>query len=385
MIGLSSPQPLVGAKTIIKRICLRLKRKSLWYSFGEFSLRRRDFPVRLLRGTHPRLNTSSTSAARVARNCDRRQEKALSFIAVDLGGSHADCALVQDGAVLAKTSVPIRVCNLLEPLLAEIASASRRLDLASAQGIGFGFPGLVDAPRCRVSSTSGKFIDAPDLDLAAWAQAELGLPLRLENDARLALLGECYAGAARGETDVVMFTLGTGIGGVAMIGGRLLRGKHGQAGVLAGHSPVNFQGRRCSCGALGCAESEASGWALPLVCQAWPGFSSSALAAQECNFENLFAAAEAGDPVALAIRDRCMSAWGAAAVAAIHAFDPEVLVYGGGVMKSAATIVPFIQSYVDRYAWTPWGKVRVCPALRGSDAALLGVVPLFSQEFPLVR
>lgn len=309
----------------------------------------------------------------------------MSFVAIDLGGTHADCAVVQDGAVRAKASVPVRECSLLEPLLEEAASALRGLDVSAAQGIGFGFPGLVDAPRCRVTSTSGKFVDAPNLDLAAWAKAEFGLPLRLENDARLALLGECYAGAAQQNTDVVMFTLGTGIGGVAMIGGRLLRGKHGQAGVLAGHVPVNFQGRRCSCGALGCAESEASGWALPLVCEGWPDFGSSALATQQLNFESLFAVAEAGDRVAVAIRDRCMSVWGAAAVAAIHAFDPEVLVYGGGVMKSAATIVPFIQDYIDHYAWTPWGKVRVRSAQLGNDAALLGVVPLFEQEFSVVR
>ena len=85
------------------------------------------------------------------------------------------------------------------------------------------------------------------------------------------------------------------------------------------------------------------------------------------------------------IVDHCLHVWGAAAVAAVHAFDPELLVYGGGVMKSAAMILPFLQDYIDSNAWTPWGKVRIRAAQLGDDAAILGVVPLFEQEFPFVR
>jgi glucokinase len=184
---------------------------------------------------------------------------------------------------------------------------------------------------------------------------------------------------------VVMFTLGTGIGGVAMMDGKLLQGKHGQAGVLGGHVPVNVNGRRCTCGGLGCAESEASGWALPILCSDWPGFASSAMAGKPTNFERLFTCAAAGDRVAKEIQLHCLKVWGATAAAAIHAFDPELLVYGGGVMKSAEVIIPFIQDYVNRYAWTPWGKVRVRAAQLGNDAALLGVIPLFSKENDGVR
>jgi glucokinase len=254
-----------------------------------------------------------------------------------------------------------------------------------ANGIGFGFCGLVDARNTRISSTNGKYTDAVSLDLSQWAKEQFGLPLRLENDARLALLGECYAGAAQGEADVVMFTLGTGIGGVAMLDGHLLRGKHEQAGVLGGHTPVILNGRRCTCGGLGCAESEASGWSLPLVANAWPGFAGSAFASRKIDFENLFSCAASGDSVAREIVDHCLRVWGAAAVAAIHAFDPEVLIYGGGIMKSAGAILPFLQRYVQENAWTPWGTVRVRAAQLGNDAAILGVVPLFERELPLVR
>lgn len=305
----------------------------------------------------------------------------MKILAVDLGGSHAACALVEDRTILRREMVAIRDGSALEPVLPLIEAALRRLNPDGlAEGVGFGFCGLVNARESRVSSTNKKFDDAVNIDLRGWAESRLKLPLRLENDARLALLGECYAGAGKSETDVVMFTLGTGLGGVAMMDGRPLQGRHGQAGVLGGHVPVRLRGRKCTCGGIGCAESEASGWALPLVSAEWRGFQESALAKQDINFENLFACAAAGDRVAREIQLHCLEAWGAAAVAAIHAFDPELLLYGGGVMKSADIVIPFIEDYVGRYAWTPWGKVRVRAAELGNDAALLGVVPLFQEN-----
>jgi glucokinase len=310
----------------------------------------------------------------------------LRVLAIDLGGSHATCALVDGSQIVAKEVANFADGLKLEPILPALEAALERLlQRGPVEGIGLGFCGLVDGPNTRVSSTNGKFVDAVNVDLGAWSRGRFGLPLRLENDARLALLGECAAGAARGETDAVMFTLGTGIGGVAMMGGRPLQGKHGQAGVLGGHVPVRVNGRRCTCGALGCAESEASGWSLPLVCAEWPGFAESALRRREINFENLFACAAEGDAVAGEVRQHCLAVWGAAAIAAIHAFDPDVLIYGGGVMKSGEVILPFIQNYVNQYAWTPWGKVQVRAAQLGNDAALLGVVRLFQQETGFVR
>src|SRR6185437_4161838 len=310
----------------------------------------------------------------------------MKILAIDLGGTHATCALVEGRQILARETVPLPPAASLADTLSVIAEPLGRLQSsAPADAIGFGFCGLVDSRRTRIASTNGKYIDGPSLDLSQWARERFALSLRLENDARLALLGECYAGAAQGETDVVMFTLGTGIGGVAMIDGHLLRGKHDQAGVLAGHTPVTLHGRRCTCGGLGCAESEASGWALPLVAKEWPGFAHSALAASEINFANLFSRAAEGDSVARELVDHCLHVWAAAAVGAIHAFDPDLLIYGGGVMRSADAILPYIQNYVRDNAWTPWGTVRVRAAQLGNDAALLGVVPLFATEQSLAR
>ena len=239
------------------------------------------------------------------------------------------------------------------------------------------FCGLVDHAHGRILSTNAKFDDAPGLDLFAWCRKELDLPLSMENDARLALLGEWYAGAAQECDDVVMITLGTGIGGAAMSQGRLLRGKHSQAGCLGGHLPVDFEGRTCSCGAVGCAEAEASSVSLADVCRRHPHFSSSPLAAESSiTFEALFDYLVQGDCVARDVADRCLRVWATNIVGLIHAYDPELVLVGGGVMKSATHILPFLQAYVERHAWTPWGKVRVAGAELGNHAALLGAVPL---------
>ncbi|MGB0051382.1 MAG: ROK family protein, partial [Terracidiphilus sp.] len=219
--------------------------------------------------------------------------------------------------------------------------------------------------------------------LQSWSRESLGLPLFAENDARMALLGEAYAGAGRGFENTVMITLGTGIGGVAMIEGKLLRGKHAQAGCIGGHLPVRLDGRKCTCGAIGCAEAEASGWALPLLVKEWAGVENSPLnRCENIGFRELFTEAARGDKIACEIRDHCLRVWATVTVGLVHAYDPEIVIFGGGVMKSADEILPYIQSHVHRYAWTPWGKVEVRAAELGGNAALLGGIPMVAQAKP---
>jgi glucokinase len=251
-------------------------------------------------------------------------------------------------------------------------------------GVTVGIPTIVDFRRGKTLGTSGKYDDADQVDLQSWSQETLGLPLYLENDARMALLGEAYAGAARGFEDIVMITLGTGIGGVAMIEGKLLRGKHAQAGCLGGHLPVKLNGRQCTCGAIGCAEAEASGWSLPLLVKEWAGIADSSLSrCENIGFRELFAEAARGDRVACEIRDHCLRVWATVTVGLVHAYDPEIVILGGGVMKSADRILPYIKSHVQRHAWTPWGKVEVRAAELGDNAALLGAIPMVAQAKPL--
>jgi len=306
-------------------------------------------------------------------------------IGIDLGGSHATIAVVKDDQILGSHRVSLDSAQPLRPALDLFAEAIRQLlaklqlDAANCEGLALGFCGLADARIGRVVSTNKKYEDAPSIDFESWSRQELGLRFAIENDARMALLGERHAGAARGCDDVVIITLGTGIGGAAMIEGKLLRGKHAQAGCLGGHLPAKVGGRPCTCGAIGCLEAEASGWSLPFLASEWPGFSASRLAGENnIDFKTLFALADSGDRIALEILDYCLKVWAAGAVGLIHAYDPERIVMGGGVMSNAAIILPYIQEYVNRHAWTPWGKVEIVAAQLGNNAGLFGAIPLLT-------
>jgi glucokinase len=268
---------------------------------------------------------------------------------------------------------------VLEELATGVVSDAG-ITLQACAGIVVGFPGIVDTQTSAVIATNAKFDDAVEIDLSAWAKLAFGLPLRIENDARLALLGEHYCGAAKAFDDVVLVTLGTGIGAAAMLNGKPLRGKSQHAGCLGGHLPVAMDGRKCTCGNVGCAEAEASTWALPQICRSWPGFEASALSQlSDINFSSLFRAADAQDSVAKEIVAHCCRVWATLAVALIHAYSPEVLLFGGGVMARASEILPIICAHVQQHAWMPRHAVQIKPAALGPNAPLLGAIPLLME------
>lgn len=309
-------------------------------------------------------------------------------LSLDMGGTHIGCAVVCDRQIAASASIDSEGSESLASLLPLILETLGRLvaeagaRLGDCAGLAIGFPGIVDVRTGRILSTLKKYEDAIHLDLAGWSRDYLGLALRMENDARMALLGEQYAGAAQDVRDVVMMTLGTGIGGAAMMMGRLVRGAHAQAACLGGHLPADFRGRLCKCGNIGCAEAEAAGWSMPGIVREWPGFEKSSLArAQTLDFRSLFTAADEGDRVAIDVRQRCLAVWASNAVGLIHAYDPEAVILGGGVMGSAGAILPYVQEHVAKHAWAAWGTPEVRAAKLGNNAALLGAIPLLLEEF----
>jgi glucokinase len=195
----------------------------------------------------------------------------------------------------------------------------------------------------------------------------------MDNDARCALIGEWQYGKGKGYDDVVLMTIGTGVGSSAVIEGRVLRGKHFQAGCLGGHFTINIHGATCNCGNIGCVETEASTWNIENIARQNADWLRSSLSREkQIDFECIFRLANDGDALAKEIRNQCVEIWGAAAVNLIHAYDPEILVIGGGVMASADFIIPYIQQKTDAHAWTPWGKVKIAAAENINAAALLG-------------
>jgi glucokinase len=309
-------------------------------------------------------------------------------LTIDLGGSHVSGALVNDAGILAQRTIPATAqCfrDVLSPLEAMIESlfSSAGVSQDSCSGIAFGFPGAVDSRTSRVLATNAKFEDAIHFNFQEWAREKLGCRLVLENDARLALIGEHRHGAAQGFHDAVMVLLGTGIGTAVLLGGKPVRGEKNQAGSLGGHLPVRLDGRLCTCGSIGCAEAEASTWALPAICREWPGFPQSLLANEDViDFRALFAAIEQGDGLAKEVLERCMHVWTTLMIALTHAYSPQVIVLGGGVLARADDILPELQARLNRHAWTPGGAVTVKASVLGSSAALHAAIPLLQEIAP---
>lgn len=315
----------------------------------------------------------------------------MSILAVDLGGSHVSCAVVERRHIVAERTFAMEALSTqamltaVEGLLSECLIEAG-IPSSDVGGMVIGYPGIVSGKTNEILSALDKYPDISGEVLMAWARSKFDLPLRLENDARLALFGEVWAGAAQGAEDVVMVTLGTGIGGAAMIGGRLLESKAGHAGSLGGHLPVRMDGRRCACGAIGCAEAEASTSTLPLLCRDWPGFDRSLLTKEpRLDFEALFRAVDARDVIAEQVLAYCLQVWSVLTVALIHAYGPELVLFGGGVMHRGEEILLPIRSYVEEHMWrTSRGLPRIEAAKLGSRAALLGAASLFEEETTLV-
>lgn len=301
----------------------------------------------------------------------------MTYLACDLGGTRLKIGVVRDGRVLAQSVEPAYSHLGLAPRLPVLKEAwlcllkELNLKLSDCSGASVAFPSLIDRKSGRILAVYGKFADSLDIDLRAWARAELGLPLAIENDARMAMIGEWQAGAGRGCDNLVMITLGTGLGVCAIMEGQILRGKHGQAGVLGGHLTVRYGGRLCTCGNLGCAEAEASTAFLRQIAEASPDWDRSSLRTLPLDYSQVFAQAAAGDACAVGLRDHSLLVWSSLVVNLIHAYDPEKVILGGGIMAGADQILPSIKEYVSRYAHTPWGKVQIVPSILGDTAALV--------------
>jgi len=307
-------------------------------------------------------------------------------IGIDLGGTTVKLGLVKEDAIVATIAIPAHAKSGLASSLPFVEDAieklllEKNLKIKQVNGIAIGFPGLVNNITKRIISTNKKYDDAVDVDLEKWAHDKWNVPLVLENDARAAAVGEWKFGAGKGYDNIVMITIGTGIGSAAIMEGRLLRGKHFQAGCLGGHISVQYDGRQCTCGNIGCAEAYGSTWSLQEIAKASEHFENSKLKQlPRIDFKALFTLAEEEDSLAISILDDCMKVWSAAIVNLVHAYDPEAVILGGGVLESADKILPYLTRTVHQHAWCPWGKVHLRASSLLNDAGILGAAYLLSS------
>ena len=309
------------------------------------------------------------------------------YIGIDLGGTVIKIGLVCEGKVVASARIDADSQSGLAarlPVIGERIDAlisSEKVSAGGLAGIAMAFPGIVDFRNRRAASTNSKYDDAPSIDVEGWVKDRYGVPFVMDNDARMALLGEWTYGAGRGSSNMVMMTIGTGIGTGAVVDGRPLYGRSWCAGALGGHMIVDYRGRRCTCGNVGCTEAHSASFFLPQIIRENASLSED-FRKDESNFtyKVLFGKYRQADNDAQVVLRECMDVWAGAIVNYIHAYDPEIVVIGGGIMNSADVILPYLQEKVDALAWCPAGKVRLMASQLGDDAALLSVEYYFKHE-----
>ena len=227
------------------------------------------------------------------------------------------------------------------------------------RGVGVGCRGIIDAKSSRINSIPGnlQFLEGAFLNTLLDAG---GLPVRVDNDARTALLAEVLWGAARGRRNVVLLTLGTGVGGAAMVDGVILHGAACIAGHF-GHMTVDLGGELCICGNHGCLETLFSARAIEgdyfaHLHRAAAHSLSLGKDGQVPTTEAIFRAAANGDESARRVIARALEPLSAAVVSLLHILDPEILILGGNIVTAGDQLLVPLRAAVTRYSHRMLGR-----------------------------
>ncbi len=320
------------------------------------------------------------------------------IIGVDLGGTNIVAgALSIDGTRhLAMQSIPTNstvgdegVASRIVGIVGKVIDDTMREAGAQRRdfvGIGVGAPGPLDRER-------GIVLVAPnlgwkDFPLRDRIQEQLGLPTTLDNDANCATFGEWWQGAARGGSDVVGLTIGTGIGGGLILNGALYHGATDMAGEV-GHTTIDLNGRHCKCGNYGCLEAYASGPAIATRARevlvreegesAIPAMVNGRLEA--ITAQTVYDAAKAGDAVANEIVRDTARYLGVGIANLLNIFNPDTVVIAGGVTAAGDALFVPMRAEVRRRAFSPAVEaVRIVAGELPGTAGVIGAVASFKQQ-----
>jgi glucokinase len=322
------------------------------------------------------------------------------FVGLDVGGSSMKAGVVDDaGRPYSAVSLPTEAHRgqefglerMCETIRQAVAAAELRLDQIAA--IGVATPGTMDIP-------AGVILDPPNLKpwqnvpVRRHVQEVFSVPTAFQNDANAAALGEHWAGAGKGVHSMVLYTLGTGVGGGIVIGDLVVEGEHSHGAEL-GHVKIEMTNpRRCGCGRWGCLEAYASATAVV-------GRAREALDADggksglhdplrthgDITAKDIFDAAAQGDVLAEQIVEETAFYLGVAAMNMMHVIDPDMVVFGGGMIAAGESFLERIRRHVRELAFpVPAEKTQVRYAQLGSDAGFIGAAAcarkLYRKDLP---
>lgn len=307
---------------------------------------------------------------------------------IDIGGTTIKIAFFDcEGTLLDKWEIKTNAENSGVAILPDIAASvknyleEKNIQQDKVIGIGVGVPGPVDdngiVNKC-VNLGWGK------VDLQKELTDLTGYPVKAANDANVAALGEYWRGAARGNENVVLATLGTGIGGGIVVKGTVVNGVHGAGGEI-GHMVLEpEETEACGCGKYGCAEQYCSATGVVRVAKRYlaeyEGYSIlRSLEKIEC--KDVFAAAEKEDKAAQAILDQVYKYLGLFLANICCVTDPSVVLLGGGVSKAGQSLIDGVMGYFSKYAFHACKDTKILLAELGNDAGAYGAWKLALDAF----
>lgn len=314
----------------------------------------------------------------------------MHYLGIDLGGTNVAAAVVDgEGTILGKVSLPTPRTGA-EAVADQMAAAAHAaveqagITLEQVESVGIGSPGTIEPAEGLIKFWSN--LDFENVPLTALMAERLNKPIYLENDANAAALGEYAAGAGKGSQSMVAITLGTGVGGGAVLGGKLYTGFN-YAGMEVGHFVIEHNGRPCTCGRKGCFEAYCSATALIKRTREVMEENRDSLLWQlagsldKVNGRTPFDAAAQGDAAAGKVIDEYVDYLGCGVASLVNIFQPEVFCIGGGPSAQGETLMAPVRYILNRedYARNSVHRTRLVRAALGNDAGIIGaaLLPLF--------
>lgn len=301
-------------------------------------------------------------------------------IGIDVGGTTVKIGIFGiDGSLLEKWEVPTRKEENGKYILSDVAASiqeklrEQNISIEDVEGAGIGVPGpVMPDGYVEVCVNLGWRDKNPQEEL----QKLLGIPVFSGNDANVAALGEMWQGGGKGYKDIVMVTLGTGVGGGVILNEKIISGKHGLGGEI-GHIHVRDEEKEyCNCGGQGCLEQVASATGIARearrVLAARKEESSMRTFGDAITAKDVLDCAKAGDELAGVVMETVSRYLGLVLAQVALTIDPEAFVIGGGVSKAGPFLLEGIQKYYDKYTAISANKAIITLAKLGNDAGIYG-------------
>ena len=308
-------------------------------------------------------------------------------IGVDVGGTSVKLGLFyHNGTVLKKWEIPTRKdkkgSNIIPDIAASIRSelVNEQIPLSEISGAGMGVPGPTMSNGYVSKCVNLGWVDCnPAEELSEL----LGIPVKAGNDANVAALGEAWKGGAEGFQDVVMVTLGTGVGGGVIMNGKIVAGNRGLGGEL-GHITVSRdESEKCNCGNKGCLEQYASATGVVKIAKRLLAerYSDSMIRnVEHLSAKKIFDAAKKKDGIAVEAVETLANYLGMAMATVTLTIDPDVFVIGGGVSNAGEILVNTIEHYYKKYLSISEKRAKIVLASLGNDAGIYGAARMVLDQ-----